>query len=417
MPYGAVFLDSWNVDALSIRAVLQFGSDKRLLAAGNFPTAGQRMLTQMVQLNQAVLKAIGARWGGKAKDARVTQGIRAFPNMQTTGFTLEIGGIIGGILYPFGVSFLLPIFVIVLVKEKEDRIFVMMRMNGMKSWAYYLSHYVTFYILFIISTSIFLLSGLIVRLSFFTKTEGGLLLLLFFIWGHVQIILAFFFAALFSRSRIALVLTFLIVLCGVIISVVMDGLFSLTDPVPTAFFLWPPFAFYRLVSDFNRASYSQTVRPYTFKRIDPGSEVANAFLLLTFEIFIYGIIALYLAAIVPSEFGTARPWYFPVTVILEFYQKRFQKRQTQPSEVALVRQVSPDPGSLHEDDDVRRERERVDNLEFPADSPYHDFSYKEGVPTSGRSWPEVCRQRCFTRLLNGVWSLACSDRTELGRQL
>jgi hypothetical protein len=35
---------------------------------------------------------------------------------------------VGRILYPFGVSFLLPIFVITLVKEKEDRILVMMRM-------------------------------------------------------------------------------------------------------------------------------------------------------------------------------------------------------------------------------------------------------------------------------------------------
>ncbi|KAI9355131.1 P-loop containing nucleoside triphosphate hydrolase protein [Zopfochytrium polystomum] len=342
----------------------------------------------MVQLNQAVLKALGARWGGKMKDARITQGIRAFPDSQTTGFNVEFGGIIGRILYPFGVSFLLPVFVIVLVKGALCSKFAMMRMNGMKPWAYYLSHYVAFYLLFAVSSALFLISGRIARLSLFTKTEISILLLLFFIWGHVQIVLAFFFSALFSRSRIALVLTFLIVLCGVIISLVMDSLFPLSDPVPTAFFLWPPFAFYRILSDLNRASFSWTVPPYSFKRIEPGTEVANAFLLLTFEIFIYGIVALYLAAVVPSEFGTPRPWNFPVLAAVKYYKYRVQKKQTQPSEVLLARQISPSPGSLHEDDDVRRERQRVDDSSFPADCPIVIYHMQKVYPPRGGLGPK-----------------------------
>jgi hypothetical protein len=50
------------------------------------------------------------------------------PQLFTTKADLPIASFVGRILYPFGVSFLLPIFVITLVKEKEDRILVMMKM-------------------------------------------------------------------------------------------------------------------------------------------------------------------------------------------------------------------------------------------------------------------------------------------------
>jgi hypothetical protein len=78
-------------------------------------------------------------------------------------------GIIGSILFPFGVSFLLPIFVVALVKEKEERIFVMMRINGLKQGIYYASHYITFFLLFLVSTLIFIGAGFLSNLELFTQ--------------------------------------------------------------------------------------------------------------------------------------------------------------------------------------------------------------------------------------------------------
>jgi hypothetical protein len=80
----------------------------------------------------------------------------------------------------------------------------MMKMNGMKLWAYYLSHYVTFYALYAVSSLIFLITGKFSGLEFFTLTDSSVLILLFFVWGHVQIALAFLFSAIFSKSRTAL---------------------------------------------------------------------------------------------------------------------------------------------------------------------------------------------------------------------
>jgi hypothetical protein len=40
-------------------------------------------------------------------------------------FPVDIGTVFGGFTFPYGLSFLLPIFVLTLVKEKEDRIQIM----------------------------------------------------------------------------------------------------------------------------------------------------------------------------------------------------------------------------------------------------------------------------------------------------
>ena len=157
------------------------------------------------------------------------------PLNTTTKLSIAIGAFVGQILYPFGVSFLLPVFVVSIVKEKEERILIMMKMvfflsfflflnmksnsifsflqNGLKSWVYYASEYVHFYILHIFSTAIFIITGIITRLDFFLNTDPGAYVLIFFIWGHTQIALAFFLSAFFSRSRVALsILSFLFLL-------------------------------------------------------------------------------------------------------------------------------------------------------------------------------------------------------------
>ncbi|KAJ1560999.1 hypothetical protein HK405_005233 [Cladochytrium tenue] len=118
MPYGSVFLDTIGTSNLSSRVVLSVGSDKRLEASSNFASKGQRLFSFITQLNQGFTNYWAANVASTSRlfNATITQGIRAFPDTQSTSINFEFGGLIGRILYPFGVSFLLPIFVIVLVK-------------------------------------------------------------------------------------------------------------------------------------------------------------------------------------------------------------------------------------------------------------------------------------------------------------
>ena len=256
VPYGGIYFRKIDHAAKKYAWNYNFGSDVRLTSSSNFPAAGARLLLQQTLLDNTVLRMSDPT---KLGSASITHGFRLMPQVDNSAISIPFGGIIGNILYPFGVSFLLPIFAIVLVQEKEYRILIMMKMNGMKEFAYYMSHYVVFYILYAVSTIVFLISGTVGKLTLFTLTERPLLLLLFFLWGHNQISLSFFFSTLFNKSRLALVVVFLIVLCSVIISLVTSNLFDGTQ-APYAYFIWPPFAFYRALNLLNQASYQSYLR-------------------------------------------------------------------------------------------------------------------------------------------------------------
>jgi ABC-type Na+ transport system ATPase subunit NatA len=376
MPYGALFLDDFNAEELYSRVVLHFGSDRRISAAANFPTQGKRQLLQLTQWDQSLLRsfsALSSNPNTTIARSTLTQGVRVFPEQVNTTLDFGFGAVIGQILFPFGVSFLLPIFVITLVKEKEDRIFMMMKMNGMNGLSYYSSHYITFYVLYLISTIIFVASGFYSRIQFFTLTSPWVLFILFFIWGHVQIALAFFFASLFNRSRIALVIVFLIVLCGVIISLSLASLYRASQ-VAAPLLLWPPFAFYRALSLISRASFSRALKPYSLADLQPGNEVLNCIFFMCGGILVYGALSIYLNAVLPSEFGVRKPWHFPLTDPYKSFQKSQRKKSNNgvdpKSESELAASIQIDESELKfEDADVKSERSRVLAGDFPASSP------------------------------------------------
>ncbi|KAJ3287188.1 hypothetical protein HDU79_005878 [Rhizoclosmatium sp. JEL0117] len=389
MPYGALYLDAFDPANLMARPILHFGSDLRISNAANFPTTGNRMIIMVTQLGQACLRGL---LGGDFAGATVTQGIRAFPQVTDTSLVLPFGGIIGRILYPFGVSFLLPIFTIMLVKEKEERIFIMMKLNGLKGWTYYLSHYVTFYILYIFSTAVFLIVGSRSSLTFFTQTQTAVLILIFFIWGHIQIVLSFLFSTLFSRSRIALVMVFLIVLVGVIVSLVAERLFA-KGGAPLAFFIWPPFAFYRALTLINTASYTKTMAPYKISTLTAGNEVRTCINFLIAEIFIYGAIASYLSYVIPSEFGKPLDWHFPITLPIARYQKMQRRKLNNGidplSETQLAQALAIDASETKfEDADVKEEKARVEKGEFPKGSPLILSHMRKVYPSRGGLGPK-----------------------------
>ncbi|KAJ3393432.1 hypothetical protein HDU84_001922 [Entophlyctis sp. JEL0112] len=371
MPYGAIFLNTFDTSNLIARYTLHFGSDTRVDRVGTFPSKGQRLLTAVAQLGQASMRGLL----GKYASATITQGIRAFPEVDSTAINLPVGGYIGRVLFPFGVSFLLPIFTIILVKEKEDRLFIMMKLNGLNicSFKYFQSHYITFYLLYALSAAVFLLSGLKSGLTFFTQTQTSLLVLLFMLWGHVQIILSFLFSTIFNKSRIALVLVFLIVLIGVVISIVTEKLFvNTTAPLPL--FIWPPFAFYRALSLINTASFTANAAPYQFSIIRPGNEVFTTIVFMVGGVFVYALITAYLLQVLPSDFGIQRPWHFPVSAPLQKLAKNRRKRLNNgfdprsESQVARNMRIDIEENSL-EDEDVKNEKRRIDSGEFDIHSP------------------------------------------------
>ncbi|CAG8563001.1 1690_t:CDS:2 [Ambispora leptoticha] len=365
MPWGNLLFDVVDPVAKLWNYTMQIGQDKRIAAAASYPTQGFRRIATQSDLSNGILKTAKA-----SQSVKITHGYRVMPQLYSSKIKIAASALVGGILFPFGVSFLLPIFVITLVKEKEERILVMMQMNGLKSFAYYLTHYIHFYSLHIITTIVFIVTGIIFRMEFFTLTDPGVYILLFFFWGHIQIALAFFFTVFFSKSRTALVITFLLVLCGVIISLSTTNLF-LDSKAPGYYFIWPPFAFYRSLTVINRHSVSKTLLPYRMSDLTGNDEVLTAIIAMIAEFFFFMGLAFYLNQIMPSEYGVPKKWNFIFTEPLKVFRASRKGKASKDVPVTLeegIPDVDPEETQF-EDVDVKAERTRVLENRYPADSP------------------------------------------------
>ncbi|KAF9437391.1 hypothetical protein BGZ76_000926 [Entomortierella beljakovae] len=386
MPMGALIFNAIDTVARKFDYTLQIGTDIRLLRAANYPNRGFRLMQQHTSLTGAILKS-----SPTANTTKITHGFRGMPQLFSTKADIPIASLVGRILYPFGVSFLLPIFVITLVKEKEDRILVMMKMSGLKSFTYYVAHYIHFYILHIIASLMFIIAGFAFRMPFFTKVEPGVFLILFFFWGHAQIALAFFLSCFFSKSRTALVIVFLLVLCGVIVSLATESIFE-EDPAPIGYFVWPAFAFYRALSVINRSSYDSSYQPYKVSDLKGSDEVFEVIIALIIETFVFLGLAFYLTEVLPTEFGVRQPWHF---IVSSPYKRIFGKKKTSDIEGQQRRdhtgsereriqgEIPLDPEEVqYEDADVKQERARVLHDEFSHDSPLVMKNMRKIYPTN-----------------------------------
>ncbi|KAI8909116.1 hypothetical protein EDD86DRAFT_190942 [Gorgonomyces haynaldii] len=295
---------------------IHVGLDQRI-AASNFPSTGTRALYLQTILDNAILRS------STLNNYTITHGFRIMPYLGSNAVIIPLGGYIGDILYPFGVSFLIPVFSVVIVRDKESRILSLLKMNGVKPVMYYLWQYVAFYL--------------------FT---------------------------FFSNSRLGLIVTFMITLCGVIISLTSLVLYPGVQQ-PTVFFLWPPFAFYRILTLLNEASYAKYRSGYQWSDFIPTDEVYVCVSYLAGAIPCYLLLSLYLDAVWPSTFGLRKPWYFIFTEPYEYY-KQWKKGAVEPELDHLDHIVLnlPENEKYKEDADVIAEKERLnrsklDLTEYP----------------------------------------------------
>ena len=124
VPFTGIYFDSINHDNKTYGYTIQSGNNDAISNVQGFPSAGFRSILTQSQLSNSILRFSNPSLGSTT----ITQGTRAFPFLQDAQLQIPFGSIIGRILYPLGISFLLPIFTLALVREKENKILVMLRM-------------------------------------------------------------------------------------------------------------------------------------------------------------------------------------------------------------------------------------------------------------------------------------------------
>ncbi|PVU98819.1 hypothetical protein BB559_001273 [Furculomyces boomerangus] len=351
MPWGALVFDTIDPKNRKWSYIMQIGDNNQISSAGALPPIIERMMYQQTVLSNGFLKTSTGN-----QKAQIVHDLRVLPQVYYARFNLPIGSLIGSSLYPFGVSFLISIFVLILVKEKEERILVMMQMNGLKYSYYYIAHYIHFLILSIWASVFFVISGFVFKLEMFTKTNIGVLILVLFIWCNVQISVSFFLSSLFKRSRSAQVLVYLIILWGVIIDSTISFIFTGNAPIP--YFIWPPFAMYRVLATLNSYAIATDVTPINFSDLRPGNQVFTGIIALIIGWAVYLLLAVYLNLVLAGEFGISRPWHFFIT---DFFKKKV--------EIPAMLDSYDESELVFEDNDVKKERSRILENRFDKSSP------------------------------------------------
>ena len=118
------------------------------------------------------------------KNIWIVSGIQYMPlEGQDKSWIMRIINITGASLYPLALSLLLPVFMYVIVLEKEERLIEMMKMNGMRMRNYWAVTYLFDFMLYLVAFLIFVLFGFFVlELSFFTETSTWLLVRIYILF-------------------------------------------------------------------------------------------------------------------------------------------------------------------------------------------------------------------------------------------
>ncbi|KAF9357986.1 hypothetical protein BGX26_002719 [Mortierella sp. AD094] len=366
MPFGAVVYDVLDPSKSSVKATMQFGQQTASAWGSDQTPSGMRQIITMTQLTNAIVKT---KYKGQYV---ISQGLRALPyvwnNNILDGYSLNQ---VSMILFPFGLSFLLPTFVSILVQEKEDRHRMMMAMNGLKSSSYYMAHYLEFMTMQMILSFIFCATAAAIKSQFIHRTSPLLIIVLLLVWAHVQISLAFILAALFSKTRRATLIVYFLVAISCIMGGIATNIFN--NGIPFAWFIHPSFAFFNIISTgILHASRINGLYPLVWADFSAGTTLFSCLMLMLGESVLFLLLTFYFDAVLPSEYGVQKPWHFPISSL---FKKRSTASQDPESYLASTQRAShgndANDNDILEggDADVYAERDRVRTQYNPEKTP------------------------------------------------
>jgi ABC-type multidrug transport system ATPase subunit len=232
--------------------------------------------------------------------------------------TLDISSILGGILYPYATSFLLPVYIAVLVKDKSEKHLIMMEQNGMSRWTYWTVTYIFNFMLYSVIAIIISLLSLAFQIRLFTQTNALVLILSLFLWGNAQIAMGFFFSNFFTSPRAATIIGYLLVFASVAVALLLELLKIFPDDkTPFAVYMfYPPFAFYRLLFYLINACLGYSC--YSIAVFDPTQGlnlVTTAMLYIGVDTIVILLVSMYLSYVLPGDYGVRKSPFFPIMAL------------------------------------------------------------------------------------------------------
>lgn len=265
--------------------------------------------------NAIMNKEIDLENSGRGQDSlipkgRITSGFTAmkFPTYQDDEFAAFIG-----FLVPFFIviAYLTPIIIYSfrMVRDKETRLKEGMKIMGMTDLAYFLSYFLQY----IIINTVIAFFGAGILLGAFSYIGYVYLFALLWLYGMAIFGLVYFFQALMDKSSIAIILSILIYFIFYFVSsaVVAED----TENISKMFIsLLPPTALqlgFTVIARFEISfiALSSDNMKYQYNNYS----VANMYLMLFIDTFVYILIGFYLENVLPQQYGTRKKLWFLCT--------------------------------------------------------------------------------------------------------
>ena len=269
---------------------------------------------------------------------------------------LKALNLVGALLYPVALNLSLPMFLYLLVLEKESRVKSLMEFHGMSSAAYIASNFLFFLFIYIVLSSLFWIFGAALKLSVFTETGVSTMGTFWFLWGLSLISISFMFSTFVNGKSAASMLGYIVALAGPLFAIIIAlGIYVIADkPMPTAWFIWPQFAMVRGIYLFTASCTLQNACYDELWNVSRDDELARVLAMLALDAVLYFILYLYFDQVLPKTYGISKHPCFCFQPLIRLCRRK------QFKDDSLLLEAEEDVVVM--DSDVQKEEDRVERL-------------------------------------------------------
>lgn len=196
------------------------------------------------------------------------------------------------IMLPLLTMLLIPRLVGSLASEKEQRLVSLMHAQGLRPASWWLGNYLFQFLFFLALALIYVLFGLAV--GAFGSTGWQPLIALLVAWGHAQVGLAFFMAALSPKARLGTPLSYVVCMLSILAGLLMSEALNVW---PSEVLWFPPLAYMRA---------TWLTFAVTTDSIPPDSELADALLAMFLSGTIGCCVGAWLYEVIPGAVYSPR---------------------------------------------------------------------------------------------------------------
>ncbi|XP_048529978.1 ABC transporter A family member 7-like isoform X1 [Triticum urartu] len=277
-----------------------------------------------------------------------------------TSYRFDLSSLISPLFFTWIVELLFPVMLTYLVYEKQQKLKIMMKMQGLKDGPYWMISYGYFFILSVVYMTFFVIFGSLIGLNFFRVNSYGIQIVFFFVYINLQIAFAFFVASFFSSVKIATVIGYIYVFGSGLLGAFLFRFFIEDINFPRGWILVmeivPGFSLYRGLYELGQYAFSGNAMGatgMTWENLkDPINGMRDILIVMTVEWALMLVLAFYLDQVSSIGGSVGNPLLF---------FRCLQKKHAPPLQSSFVQQNHKVAVDM-EKEDVAQERQVVEQL-------------------------------------------------------